>query len=110
MLNDETEFECEGELWLWQPKDPLSKASWHFFTIDTDTANKIYFNNQIKNLSKTRGFGSVKVKAKINDTTWETSIFPNKVNNTYLLPIKKEVRLKESIKIGDYIKLIIYLK
>lgn len=51
-----------------------------------------------------RGFGSVPVSVVIGATTWKTSIFPEK-GGTYVLPLKKEVRNKEKIVIGQNITL-----
>jgi hypothetical protein len=37
------------------------------------------------------------VKARVGETSWATSIFPDKKSGAYLLPLKKEVRKAESI-------------
>jgi len=44
-----------------------------------------------------RGFGSIKVSARIGKTQWESSIFPDKSSGSYLLPIKKSVRESENL-------------
>ncbi len=44
-----------------------------------------------------RGFGSIKVTAQIGATRWETSVFPQKGENTFILPIKAAVRSAENI-------------
>jgi uncharacterized protein (DUF302 family) len=56
------------------------------------------------------GFGSVPVMVTIGKTKWKTSIFPDKRSGTYLLPLKAEVRKKESIYSGDNISLIIEIQ
>jgi hypothetical protein len=47
-----------------------------------------------------RGFGSIRVEARLNDTTWRTSIFPQK-SGGYLLPVKADVRRNAGIAAGD---------
>jgi len=50
-----------------------------------------------------RGFGSIRVTVTVGDTTWKTSVFPNK-DGTYGLPIKASVRQKEGILRDDVIE------
>jgi hypothetical protein len=52
----------------------------------------------------TRGFGSIKVRAKIGKSVWDTSLFPSK-EGPYLLAIKKSVRFDEGIEAGDVVKI-----
>ena len=53
-------------------------------------------------LGKRRGFGSVKVAARIGETRWQTSLFPQK-SGGWFLPVKKPVRLAEGVDYGDQI-------
>ena len=56
----------------------------------------------IENISvKKRGWGSVRVKATIGETTLETSLFPQAKEGTFILPIKADVRKKEKIVVGS---------
>jgi hypothetical protein len=54
-------------------------------------------------LGKRRGFGSVKVTARIGETRWQTSLFPQK-SGGWFLPIKKPVRLAEELDFGDEVE------
>ncbi|HSX68027.1 DUF1905 domain-containing protein [Nocardioides sp.] len=47
------------------------------------------------------GFGSVRVEVRIGATTWATSVFPEGKHGTYVLPVKKAVRIAEGIDDGD---------
>jgi len=49
---------------------------------------------------KPGGWGSIPVNVTIGKTTWRTSMFPIKKDN-YFIPIKKSVRVKESVAVGD---------
>lgn len=88
-------YTCTGKVWLW----PGDVASWHFVHVDAKTSEKI----RQKHAFRKRGFGSVRVKAKIGKTSWETSIFPDKRSGTYLLPLKAAVRRAEGIAADDSI-------
>jgi len=45
----------------------------------------------------TRGFGSVRVRARVGGSTWQTSIFPDSSRGAYVLPLKRSVRDAEGI-------------
>ena len=51
-------------------------------------------------MGKRRGFGSVKVTVSLGESTWQTSLFPNK-DGSWFLPIKKPVRVAEGLIDGD---------
>lgn len=78
-------------VWEWE-----GKGAWHFITI-----NKIQ-GQEIKNdwHWPKKGFGSIPVKVTLGTSTWQTSVFPEK-GGSYLLPLKKEIREKEGVKLGD---------
>jgi hypothetical protein len=89
-------FHFTSTCWLWQAE----KAAWHFISLPKEQSEEIKFFND--NLShKKRGWGSVRVEAKIGETRWKTSIFPQTKEGVYLLPIKAEVRKKEKILAGE---------
>jgi hypothetical protein len=43
------------------------------------------------------GWGRMKVLVKIGNSEWKTSIWFDTKNDTYLLPVKAEIRKKEKI-------------
>ncbi len=73
-------------------------GGWFFFTMGKRISSRI------KTLMKgqVRGFGSIRVKARIRKSEWSTSIFPTK-EGTYLLPVKASVRHNEGIVDGDVV-------
>ncbi len=83
-------FTVTAPLWLW------SGGKWHFITVPAADAVEI----RAHSLLNRGGFGSVKVEACIHAVTWRTSVFPQK-SGGYLLPVKKEVRCKAGIAVGD---------
>jgi hypothetical protein len=86
-------FDVESELWIFT----ASKGAWHFVTIPSDTTAVI---NQLFQHVK-HGWGSLPVKATIGKTSWKTSIFPDTKTQTFILPVKAEVRQIEKIAAGD---------
>ena len=70
-------------------------SAWRFAHVDRVQSEKI----RRKHALKKRGFGSIPVSVKLGKTVWKTSIFPEKLSGTYLLPLKVAVRLAEDI--GD---------
>ena len=81
------EFKFLSEVWIYP-----GKAAWYFVTLPEDIAAKIKFFTGRKN-----GFGTIPVLAHIGNTSWKTSIFPDSNSNSYLLPIKTDVRKKENV-------------
>ena len=88
----------EGELFLWGG----GEGSWHFVRVPGEVAADI--DDAV--VGPRRGFGSLKVHARIGDTAWSTSIFPEKQEHgrTYVLPVKKAVRDREGILADDVVR------
>jgi len=70
-------------------RSEADKASWYFVTIQKDLSDQI---KAVAALTPRKGWGSVRVKARIGRLTRETSIFPDKKSACYVLPIKASVR------------------
>ena len=47
------------------------------------------------------GFGSVRVQVRIGETEWATSLFPDNSLGSYVLPVKRSVRDRELLAVGD---------
>jgi Domain of unknown function (DUF1905) len=90
------QFTFSAEVWRWQGAAP---AAWHFITLPDDVAGQIKFM-----IGKRQGFGSVKVKVLIGETSWKTSLFPDKKSGSFLLPIKAEVRKAQALVAGKTAK------
>lgn len=96
-------------LWLWQTDK--APASWHFLTINGETAEAIHALALMRRLEfgKKRGWGSMKVTATIGETTWQTSIFPEKNEGGWLLPVKAAVRQAEGLVLGNEVEVTVDL-
>jgi hypothetical protein len=84
----------KGKLWKYP-----GVGGWHFFTVHKSISQTI---KQLMR-GRLRGFGSIRVRAKIGKSEWGTSLFPTK-EGTYLLPVKASVREREEVAAGDTIK------
>ena len=92
MASAKKTFLIASQVWIY-PGD----AAWHFITVPRATADLI----KKRYKGKERGFRSFRVKVKIGKSVWQTSIFPENESQTFLLPLKKEIRKKEQIFQGD---------
>lgn len=90
------EFSFSGEIWLYS----ASKASWHFVTLPRPISDDI--KAFTKHLAK--GFRSVRVSAKIGESEWKTSIFPDSKSGCYFLPIKAAIRKAEGLGESDMVE------
>jgi hypothetical protein len=82
-----------GELFLW------GEGSWHFIRLPAETSE------DVRDLvtAPPRGFGSVRVDVQIGTSAWSTSLFPEKATGTFVLPVKKPVRIAEDLEDGDQV-------
>jgi len=83
-------------VWIW--KGGEGSGRWYFVTVPEDESTEI----RAHAFGTPRGFGSVRVEAKIGEVSWRTSVFPLN-SGGYLLPLKAEVRRKANIGAGDHV-------
>jgi hypothetical protein len=83
----------DAELWVW---DARRADSWTFVSLPVEASE------EIQDLAhEPRGFGSLRVRVTIGETTWTTSIFPDSARRSYALPVKRAVRKAEALEAGD---------
>lgn len=84
---------CEftAELWRWKAQD-----GWFFVTVPAEASALVRERPR-----PPRGFGSVRVRATIGDSVWATSVFPDSESGCYVLPVKKAIRMAQSVDEGD---------
>ena len=80
-------------LWIWKGD---AAGRWYFITVPEEQSSEI----RAHAFGSPRGFGSVRVEARIDDVSWRTSVFPLN-SGGYILPIKSEIRRKASLAAGD---------
>ena len=91
MASSRFSFDAE----LWEHDGP---AAWFFLSLPEPTAD------EIEDLAgdRSNGFGSLRVEVSIGNTRWRTSIFPDTKRGTYVLPLKKAVRVAEGLDAGSH--------
>ena len=94
-------YKMKSKVWLY-----AGPTAWHFITVPKELSEII----KEKHAKKARGFGSLRVRVSVGNTSWDTSIFPDSRSGTYLLPLKAGVRKKEEIFEGDTIALTLDIK
>ncbi|GIF21378.1 hypothetical protein BJ973_005174 [Actinoplanes tereljensis] len=87
-------LEFDAELWIWAARPD---EGWTFVSLPVDASD------EIRDLTgdQRRGFGAVRVEARIGTSIWRTSVFPDAKEGAYVLPIKKAVRKAQKIEAGD---------
>jgi len=88
-------FEFAAPLWLYPGAE-----GWHFVSVPPE------ISADITDIAAgiRRGFGSVRVAVTVGATSWRTSIFPDSKSGTYLLPVKRAVRVAEHLEAGDEVR------
>lgn len=89
------ELTFTAKLWEWE-----GQGAWFFISLPKE------YYDEIKDITSSpkKGFGSIKVEAMIGRSTWRTSIFPDSKSSTYLLPIKKAIRVAENLVTGSLVE------
>ncbi len=80
------------------------KGAWYFVTLPQDSAAEITYFSKVLNGGKRLGWGSVRVTVQVGKTVWQTSLFPDNKNKSYILPLKAAVRKAENIIEGKPVK------
>ena len=100
-------YTLTAPLWIWTTDK--APASWHFLTFGGEVAEAIHSLALMRRLEggRKRGWGSMKVRATVGDTSWDTSIFPAKEMGGWLLPVKASVRKAEGLVAGNLVRIVV---
>ncbi len=88
-------YRVRGRVWLWSG----GQGSWHFVTIPAARSREI----EGRHGGIGRGWGSIPVTVTLGKSTWKTSIFPYSKVKAFILPLKADIRKKETIRSKDLI-------
>lgn len=84
----------DGEVYRW----PARTEDWFFVALPAQ------LSAEIREIPRPRrGFGSVRVSARLGGSSWNTSIFPDAQAGAYVLPLKRAVRDAEGIECGGIV-------
>ena len=81
---------------IWQHN---SSSGWFFVSLPAGISEEIRANLRWQE----EGWGRMKAIARINDHSWNTSIWYDKKEGAYLLPLKSSVRSEVGLFAGDLV-------
>ena len=87
---------------VWQYAGP---AGWFFVTLPETLSKEI--RDHLR--SEEEGWGRLKAIAQIGSHQWQTAIWFDTKANSYLLPVKAEVRKKERVEINQNVEVMIWV-
>jgi len=96
-MNGKIRYQFRSE--VWQYSSP--KGGWFFVSLPPELSQEIRENLQWQE----EGWGRLKASAKIGTTAWDTAIWFDTKLNTYLLPLKAEVRKKNTLEVGNDVEI-----
>lgn len=99
-MESKVKYEFSAKIW-----QHLSPGGWYFASLPTEIAKEI---REILKWQE-EGWGRLKVTAKIGKSEWETAIWFDTKMNTYLLPLKAQIRKKENLEADKIIDTIIWI-
>lgn len=91
-------MEFDAEVFRWEART----QAWYFAVVPDEPSADI---REIPRMP--RGFGSVRVRATIGGSTWQTSIFPDAARGGFVLPLKQAIRRAESIGSDDIVRVML---
>ena len=96
MDNQGFEYAFSAQIWY---------SEWYFVSLPKEMAKEI--RDDFKQFEE--GWGRLKVTAKIGNSEWKTAIWFDTKQQTYLLPIKAEIRKREKIGTDNEVKVILLI-
>lgn len=88
-------YEFEAEIWR-----SSGAGGWFFVTLPVEVAQGLRALSGPKT-----GFGSIRVRGSLDNTDWNTSVFPDARSGSFLLPVKAEVRRRARVIAGDQVRI-----
>ncbi len=93
-MNARIRYDFKAEIWQHQ-----SEGGWFFVSLPMAISKEIRDNLKWQE----EGWGRMKVIATVKGIAWHTAIWFDNKHDTYLLPLKAEIRKKADLRSGDII-------
>lgn len=103
MENKGIEYKFTAKMWNYS--STVGTCGWYIACLPKEMSKEIREN--LKFLEE--GWGRLKMTAKIGNTQWETAIWFDTKLQTYLLPLKAEIRKKEKIETDKELEIKIWI-
>lgn len=91
-------YNFKGKVWIFNGPTP-----WYFVTLPKRLAAEV----RMFHAGLQKNFGTIRVTATLGKTTWKTSVFRDTKSDSYVLPLKAEIRKKENITAGKTLQITI---
>ena len=78
-------------------------SGWTFVSLPKELSAEI--RDKFKALEE--GWGRMKVTAKLGESEWQTAIWFDTKQDTYLLPLKAKIRKQENVVLGEDVHVVI---
>lgn len=100
MAAHKIEFRFSAEPWQY-----TGAGGWIFASLPKELSDEIrqHFKGEEE------GWGRMTVMAKLGSTEWKTAIWFDTKADTYLLPLKADVRKKEKVALGKKIEVALFI-
>ncbi|MEM7689269.1 MAG: DUF1905 domain-containing protein [Pseudomonadota bacterium] len=87
------------------------RGTYHLVTFEGAEAETLSAHALLHKLEfgRARGFGSIKLTARIGATQWRTSVFPQNKSSEWVLLVSKKVMRAEDIGAGDEVEVTLAL-
>jgi len=90
-------FTFTAPQWRWTAREESAdQGAWSFVTLPPEAAEEVRERS-----GEPLGFGSVRVHVEAAGTAWDTSVFPDASSGSFVLPVKKAVRVAADVVEGD---------
>jgi hypothetical protein len=99
-MNTKIKYQFSAKPW----KHPAPNG-WYFVSLPVEMATEIRENLKWQE----EGWGRLKATAKTGNSQWETAIWFDTKQKTYLLPLKADIRKKEKIEMNKEIKITVWI-
>ena len=93
-------YSFKGKPWRY-----AGPAGWYFVSFPIKLSKEIRDSFR----SEEQGWGRLKATAKIGNTEWETAIWFDSKMNTYLLPLRADIRKKEKTEVDKTIDVTVWI-
>ena len=91
-------FKFEAKVWKYE-----GKGGWYFVTLPSEISSEIRsYSREYES-----GWGRLKCKALIHELQWDTLIWFDSKQQSYLLPLKSIIRKELNIKEGSILKVLL---
>ena len=93
-------YDFEAKIWRHNVQ-----GGWFFVSLPNKTSNEIRENLKWQE----EGWGRMKAQAIIKGIEWDTAIWFDKKKDTYLLPLKADIRKKAGLELGQSITISVFV-